>query len=63
MNDEEEYLNDTEPHLLEADELLDSYDGASIDAWATVDISRLIELLDIELQQRAPSLQDEGEWE
>jgi hypothetical protein len=34
--------------------LFDSYDGADIADWATVDLCRLHELIDIELQQRAP---------
>ena len=51
--DTREYDPDQEPHQIEADELMDSYDGASIDVWSTRDIARMVELLDIEIQQRA----------
>jgi hypothetical protein len=58
MNDEYDvdydFDEETEPHVIEANELLDSYDGADLGCWASVDLCRFQELIDIELQQRAP---------
>ena len=48
---------DAEPvddHVIEAELLLSDYEGALIDAWATADLCRLHELIDIELQARVP---------
>lgn len=43
-----------EEHVIEAELLLEDYEGASIDSWATADLCRLHELIDIELQARVP---------
>ena len=53
-HDEYQFDEETEPHVIEANELFDSYDGADIADWATVDLCRLHELIDIELQYRVP---------
>jgi hypothetical protein len=61
MNDENDFLPDqdddlapTDPHVIEAEEIMEEYEGSPIDVWATVDLSRLSALIDIELQMRAP---------
>jgi hypothetical protein len=61
MNDENDFLPDmdddlppTDPHVVEAQDLMDEYEGAPIDVWATIDLSRLSALIDVELQMRAP---------
>lgn len=61
MSDENDFLPDmddelepTDPHVHEAEDLFSAYEMAPIDGWATVDLVRLIELVDTELQLRAP---------
>lgn len=43
-----------EEHVIEAELLMDEYEGALIDSWATADLCRFHELIDIELQARVP---------
>lgn len=47
-------LEPTDDHVIEAEEIIDNYEGAPIDVWATIDLSRLSALIDVELQMRAP---------
>lgn len=61
MNDENDFLPDqddplepTDPHVIEAEELFSLYEMVPIDGWAAIDLSRLSALIDIELQLRAP---------
>jgi hypothetical protein len=50
----EDDADPVEEHVIEAELMLDGYDGALIDSWATADLCRFHELIDIELQQRVP---------
>jgi hypothetical protein len=55
MNDDDEFdIEEIEPHVQEVMMLMTDYECAPIDSWASVDLSRLVALIDIELQLRAP---------
>ena len=56
MNDK---FEPPEQHVMTASALMDSYHAViSIDNWATDDLVDLLNLIDIELQQRAQEAQD-----
>jgi hypothetical protein len=54
LPDPDDFLDPIDPHVIEAEKLMESYESSPIDAWAAIDLSRLSELIDIELQMRAP---------
>jgi hypothetical protein len=58
LPDPDDELDPIDPHVIEFDKLLSEYELAPIDSWAAADLVRLVELIDTELQLRAPPERD-----